>query len=197
MSSIAWRSAISLSVLRILSSTSSIPLQGAATSKPRAVAQGALAGGPSGRTWHRCNRFLVVDGGMEANARPLIYGSRHPIHIVSRKGDLLSSEGNLNGLRRDDDLRVVVGRCCESGDSQTLDEHGRIAPRLMAEPGVGDLLVIGGCGAYCSSMAPFNYNSHVQSPEVLLRPDGEFVLIRRTQTLAQMVENEIGLEGDT
>jgi diaminopimelate decarboxylase len=137
--------------------------------------------------------FVVLDGGMEVNARPLYYGSRHPFYVISRQGELLSSEFDLASATRLTDLRVVVGRCCESGDSQCLDKMGNIVPRLMADPEVGDYVVIGGAGAYCSSMTPFNYNSHVQAPEVLLRTDGSFQIIRRTQTLEQMTVNEIPL----
>jgi diaminopimelate decarboxylase len=138
--------------------------------------------------------FIVADGGMEANTRPLLYGSRHPFYVVSASGQLLSSEFDLDEARPELDHRVLVGRCCESGDSQSLDQHGHIIPRLMADPQVGDLVVVGGAGAYCSAMSPFNYNSHVQAPEVLLRTDGTLRVIRRRQTLDQLLENEVGLQ---
>jgi diaminopimelate decarboxylase len=140
--------------------------------------------------------FILADGGMEANARPLLYGSRHPFYLVSRAGELLSSEWNLNDPNVELDFRVVVGRCCESGDSQSLDTHGHIIPRMMADPQVGDFLVVGGAGAYCSSMSPFNYNSHTQAAEVLLRADGSLRLIRRPQTLDQVLANELGRDGE-
>jgi len=139
-------------------------------------------------------QFLVCDGGMEVNARPLLYGSRHPFYVVSRDGQILSSEFDLSGLDPAKDLRVVVGRCCESGDSQSLDAEGHIVPRLMAEPRVGDYLVIGGCGAYCASMTPFSYNSHTQAPELLLRGGGRLDRIRRTQTLKQLTIGELSLK---
>ena len=61
----------------------------------------------------------------------------------------------------------------------------------MKEPNIGDIAAIGGVGAYCSSMSPFNYNSHTQIPEALYTKDGELRLIRKRQTLEQMLENEI------
>jgi diaminopimelate decarboxylase len=139
-------------------------------------------------------QFLVCDGGMEVNTRPLLYGSRHPFYVVSKSGELISSEFDLQGPDPEKDLRVVVGRCCESGDSQSLDAEGRIVPRVMAEPGIGDFLVIGGCGAYCAGMSPFNYNSHTQAPEVLLRKSGRLELIRRVQVLKQVTGNELSLK---
>jgi diaminopimelate decarboxylase len=138
--------------------------------------------------------FLVVDGGMITNARPLFYGSRHPFYLVSQDGVLLSAEQDLSHLHKEKDLRVIVGKCCESGDSQCLDVLGNITPRLMAEPNVGDYVVIGGTGAYCSAMAPHNYNSYSQAVEVLLRTNGELQLIRKKQTVEQMVENEAGVD---
>ena len=133
--------------------------------------------------------FLILDGGMEINARPLLYGSRHPFYVVSRAGALLSSEFMApaqGGYRA-----VVAGRCCESGDAQTLDETGLSQDRAMAEPDLDDYVLIGGVGAYCSAMAPMNYNSHVRAPEVLLTAQGELRLVRRRQTLEELVLGEI------
>jgi diaminopimelate decarboxylase len=136
-------------------------------------------------------RFIITDGGMEVNARPLLYGSWHPFYFVSKQGEILSTEKNLLHLDPEKDLRIIAGRCCESGDCQCLDEQGHIVPRLMADPEIGDYVLVGGCGAYCASMSPYNYNSHLQAPELLLRPNGTILLIRKKQTLQQMVENEV------
>lgn len=135
-------------------------------------------------------RFVIVNGGMDVITRPLLYGSRHPFYIVSKEGQLLSSEYKAEP---GDSLRemIIVGPCCESGDSLCLDDQHNNIPRRIAEPEIGDIVVIGGAGAYCSSMSPFNYNSHTQIPEVLFTVDGELKLIRRRQTLEQMMENEI------
>jgi diaminopimelate decarboxylase len=42
----------------------------------------------------------------------------------------------------------------------------------VPRPRIGDLVVIGGAGAYCAAMATINYNSYPQAPEVMLEPDG-------------------------
>ena len=135
--------------------------------------------------------FIIVDGGMEINSRPLMYGSQHPFYVVSKDGKLLSSEYDADSLKNSDYETIVVGRCCESGDSQCLDSQHNIFTRKMAEPEIGDILVIGGTGAYCASMTPFNYNSHTQIPEVLLTQTGDLKLIRKAQTLQQVVANEL------
>ncbi|MBW2996569.1 diaminopimelate decarboxylase [Candidatus Woesearchaeota archaeon] len=134
--------------------------------------------------------FLIVDGGMEVNTRPLLYGSKHPFYVVSKDGELLSSEFELDKLDPNTSKKVIVGKCCESGDSQSLDEEGHILERLMADPKVGDYVVIGGAGAYCSSMSPFNYNSHLQCREALLREDGAINVIRMPQQRKQITQNE-------
>lgn len=137
--------------------------------------------------------FVITDGGMEANTRPLLYGSRHPFYVISKNGDLLSTEYDHSNLMEETDYRVVVGRCCESGDSQSLDSRGHIIPRLMADANFDDYLVIGGVGAYCSSMTLTNYNSYLQPPEVLRRSSGELQLVRELQSLEHMVANEKSL----
>ncbi len=138
--------------------------------------------------------FVVCDGGMESSTRPLLYGSRHPFFVVSSAGRLRSSEF---AVLPPEPLapRVVVGPCCESGDSQTLDQRGHVVPRPMADAAVGDLLVVGGAGAYVSAMSLAGYNSHPRAPEVLLRRDGSLRVIRSRQTLDDLVANELPLGG--
>jgi diaminopimelate decarboxylase len=135
--------------------------------------------------------FVILDAGMETITRPLLYGSRHPLYVVARDGRLLSSEFAPSiGTQ---EQHVVVGRCCESGDAQTIDAQGNIMPRAMADAEIGDHVVIGGAGAYCSSMSLTGYNSYPQAAEVLVRPDGSYKLIRERQTLAQLTQNELAL----
>ena len=53
------------------------------------------------------------------------------------------------------------------------------------------MVAIDGCGAYCAGMSTKNYNSFPEAPEVLLGTDGGIRLIRRRQTMDQMLENEL------
>ncbi len=134
--------------------------------------------------------FAILDGGMDVITRPLLYGSRHPFYIISKGGQLLSSEFDDKPADALHEM-ILVGPCCESGDSLCLDDQDNNIPRKIAEPEINDIVVIGGAGAYCSSMSPFNYNSHTQIPELLYTTAGELKLIRRRQTLEQMMENEL------
>ena len=135
-------------------------------------------------------QFVVTDGGMEINARPVMYGSKHPFYIVAQDGRLISSEFSA-ATQNSGFEAVIVGKCCESGDSQCLNSDGLNTPRHMQEPDINDFVAIGGVGAYCSSMTLMNYNSHVQAPELLLAADGTLREIRKRQTLEQVLENEL------
>jgi len=64
-------------------------------------------------------------------------------------------------------------------------------PRWVPRPRVGDLVIVGGAGAYCASMSTINYNSYPQAPEVMLEPDGTLRLLRKRQSPEQMLANEV------
>jgi len=129
-------------------------------------------------------RFLKLDAGMTEILRPSLYASQHPIVLLPRidTGACLPY--------------VAVGHCCESGDLLTPapDHPDVLHPRELPEAQPGDLCVIEGAGAYCSAMSAKNYNSFPEAAEVLLRETGELVLIRRRQTLDQLLQNEVAFE---
>jgi diaminopimelate decarboxylase len=87
---------------------------------------------------------------------------------------------------------VFVGPCCESGDILTPapGDPEALAPRRVPQPRIGDLVIVGGAGAYCAGMATINYNSYPQAPEVMLERDGSLRLLRRRQGLEQVWANE-------
>ena len=55
----------------------------------------------------------------------------------------------------------------------------------------GDLCVVDGAGAYCSSMCTKNYNSFPEAAEVMVALDGQAHLIRRRQPVEQIWANEV------
>jgi diaminopimelate decarboxylase len=126
-------------------------------------------------------QFIKVDTGMTEMLRPSMYGAQHPIEVVQ------ASTAGRNHLEY-----VVVGRCCESSDvlTPTPGNAEGLQPRLLPETQIGDLVVVGGAGAYCSSMAAKNYNSFPEAAEVLISNQGSVGLIRRRQTLDQIIQNE-------
>jgi diaminopimelate decarboxylase len=127
-------------------------------------------------------RFIKIDAGMSEIVRPSMYGGQHPIIVVPADDE---SRGTGEYL--------VAGHCCESGDLLTPAPGNpeSLETRKLVEPRVGDALVIEGAGAYCSGMTAKNYNAFPECAEVLLRSDGSAELIRRRQTLEQMLQNEI------
>jgi diaminopimelate decarboxylase len=126
--------------------------------------------------------FLKVDTGMTEILRPSLYGAQHPIVVVPGDSKV-----------RDIAHYLVVGHCCESGDILTPEPGNPegLQMRTMQSAEIGDPVVIEGAGAYCSGMSAKNYNSFPEAAEVLLTSEGEFKLIRKRQTLDQMLANEI------
>jgi diaminopimelate decarboxylase len=123
--------------------------------------------------------FAKLDTGMTEVTRPSLYGAQHPIDVLA--------------TGRDPAEVVFVGPCCESGDILTPapGDPEALAPRWVPRPRIGDLVVVGGAGAYCAAMSTINYNSYPQAPEVMLEPDGTLRLLRRRQALEQVWANEV------
>ena len=128
--------------------------------------------------------FLKLDAGMTEILRPSLYGSQHAIVVVPTGGPPKKKENKKY---------LVVGHCCESGDLLTPapGQAETLAPRLLARAEIGDLCVIEGAGAYCAGMSAKNYNSFPEAPEVMLEQNGKLRLIRKRQSLEQIVQNEI------
>ena len=122
--------------------------------------------------------FAKLDTGMTEVTRPSLYGAQHPIDVLVTDRETAAT--------------VFVGPCCESGDILTPapGDPESLAPRWVPRPRVGDLVIVGGAGAYCSAMSTLNYNSYPQAPEVMLERDGTLQLIRERQSLDQILQNE-------
>lgn len=131
-------------------------------------------------------RFLKIDSGMTEMLRPSMYGAQHPLVSVAATGNDRQTPDRIIDA-------VVAGHCCESGDILTpaTGDPEALAPRPLRDVGVGDYLVIEGAGAYCAGMSAKHYNSFPEAPEVLYRGhDREPLLIRKRQTLDQIIQNE-------
>ncbi|GAB2836183.1 diaminopimelate decarboxylase [Comamonas piscis] len=127
------------------------------------------------------NHFVLVDTGFNELMRPSMYGSYHAMHVQRRGVGVLPAQGDA----------VVAGPLCESGDVFTQGEAGVVLPRPLGDAQVGDLLVIHDTGAYGASMSS-NYNSRPLAAEVLVE-DGKARLIRRRQTVDELLALELGL----
>jgi diaminopimelate decarboxylase len=100
-----------------------------------------------------------------------MYDSHHDIEIY-RGTDILSSG---------EELVTIVGNICETGDIIAKD-------RKLPEIFENDILGVLDSGAYGYSMSS-NYNSRLRPAEVLIEADGNPSLIRRRDTLDDLVRN--------
>ena len=121
--------------------------------------------------------FYVLDAGFNNLARPILYGSYHPMSIVPR---------GKPGAERE---VIVGGPLCESGDIFTQSEGGFVCPRGLPEAEVGQILIVECAGAYGFVMGS-NYNSRPLAAEVLLQ-GGRAHLIRRRQAFDDLIRGEI------
>ena len=103
--------------------------------------------------------FVAVDGGMGDNLEVALFGQRFEAGILGRLGD------------EEDEICQVVGRHCESGDVLVRDMR-------LADPTVGDLLVVPATGAYCYTMAN-NYNGNRRPPVVFASGGSARAVVRR------------------
>ncbi len=126
------------------------------------------------------NLYYLLDAGFNDLARPILYGSYHPMAVCP---------ANKEASQRPLQEVIVGGPLCESGDIFTQEEGGFVCARSLPEATVGDYLVIGCTGAYSSVMGS-NYNSKPLAAEVLLQ-DGQTHLIRKRQTFEEMTRGEV------
>jgi len=124
------------------------------------------------------NTFYLLDAGFNDLARPILYGSYHPISIAHRNPSASKTEREV----------VVGGPLCESGDIFTQEEGGFVAKRMLPAAQVGDLVVLEVAGAYGYAMSS-NYNSKYRAPEVMIE-DGVAKLIRQRETADDLLRLE-------
>jgi diaminopimelate decarboxylase len=110
--------------------------------------------------------YAAIDGGMSDNPRPQLYGARYEALLANRAGELPS------GVYR------IAGKHCESGD--VLIEAAE-----LPEPRPGDVLAVPATGAYTLALGS-TYNG-VPRPAVVLVGDGEARLIRRRETVDELL----------
>ncbi|MEN6450934.1 MAG: diaminopimelate decarboxylase [Thermoguttaceae bacterium] len=124
------------------------------------------------------NTFYLLDAGFNNLARPVLYGSYHPISVVPCDGNNSRPEREV----------IVGGPLCESGDIFTQEEGGLVATRRLPEARVGEFVVIECAGAYGFMMGS-NYNSKPLAAEVLI-DGGRAQRIRRRQAFEDLIRGE-------
>jgi len=129
------------------------------------------------------NTFLKIDGGLTEIMRPSYYGALHPLVTVPASGVLTEQAAEY----------IVCGHCCVAGDNLTpvAGNSEDFTPQPLGVAGVGDYLVVERAGGYAASMSVKNFNSYPEAAELLRVAEGKYVLLRKRQTLDQMVQNEV------
>ncbi|HEX7197614.1 MAG TPA: diaminopimelate decarboxylase, partial [Candidatus Limnocylindria bacterium] len=92
---------------------------------------------------------LIADAGMTELLRPMLYGARHPVTVLSAGAAL---PGGVDGW-------TLSGPVCEAGDVLARD--------LREVSGEGSLLAIGEVGAYGAAMAS-GYNGRLRPAQAVL-----------------------------
>ncbi|WP_314055213.1 diaminopimelate decarboxylase [Capnocytophaga gingivalis] len=115
--------------------------------------------------------FAGIDSGFNHLIRPMFYGATHFIENIS----------NPEGKKR---FYSVVGYICET---DTFASN-----RQIAEISEGDILCFRNAGAYCYTMAS-NYNSRPRPAEILWI-DGQAKLIRKAETLEDLLRNQVEID---
>ena len=115
-------------------------------------------------------RYVAVDGGMGDNIRPKLYGARYEAFLASDPDGAAGEKV------------TIAGKYCESTDILITDiEMPVLTP--------GDVIAVPAAGAYCLAMAS-NYNG-MPRPEVLMLRDGQAHVMRRRETLDDLVAAEV------
>ncbi len=105
--------------------------------------------------------YIGLDASMSDLMRPAVYQAYHHITIPGKENETRIYEYD------------VTGSLCENNDKFAID-------RKLPKTEPGDLVVIHDTGAHGHAMG-FNYNAKLKSAELLLRPNGEVVQIRRAE----------------
>lgn len=114
---------------------------------------------------------LVADAGMTELLRPMLYGARHPVTLLSPGTPVPNRRWTLSGP------------VCEAGDLLATDLD------LGPSAGEGALLAIGGVGAYGAAMSS-NYNGRLRPAQAVIE-GGRLRLSRRRETLEDLVARDL------
>jgi diaminopimelate decarboxylase len=118
-------------------------------------------------------KYIGTDLGFNVLIRPVLYDSHHDIEIY-RNNEILSLK---------EEVVTIVGNICETGDIIAKD-------RNLPEIFNNDIIGVLDSGAYGYSMCS-NYNSRLRPAEVLIDTAGNPRLIRRRDTLDDLISNFI------
>ncbi|MDR2619223.1 MAG: diaminopimelate decarboxylase, partial [Treponema sp.] len=115
---------------------------------------------------HIYREYIGLDACMADLMRPALYGAYHHITVPGKE------------TAPETGIYDVVGSLCENNDKFAVQ---RKLPKIDTGE-AGDFVIIHDAGAHGRAMG-FNYNGKLRCGELLLRPDGSVVQIRRPETV--------------
>lgn len=118
-------------------------------------------------------KYVGTDLGFNVLQRPVMYDSHHDVEIYRKNGTPSLKEEEV----------YIVGNICETGD---IIARERILPEIFEN----DILGVLDSGAYGFSMSS-NYNNRLRPAEILIGSDGNPRLIRKRDSLEDLVSNFI------
>lgn len=122
--------------------------------------------------------YILIDGGMSDNIRPMLYQAKYNAHLANRMND--SQNTDQSKMK----YYSIVGKHCESGDV--------IIDRIKLPPvSSGDFIAVSTTGAYGYSMAN-NYNSQPKNAVVAVEDGKSWIWIKR-QTYKDLVIGDVKL----
>ncbi len=123
-------------------------------------------------------KYILVDGGMSDNIRPMLYQAKYDAYIANKMDDGRNTQasGKMH--------YSIVGKHCESGD---VIIHDIKLPQVSS----GDFIVVATTGAYCYALSS-NYNSQPKSAVVAVENGDSWIWIKR-QTYKDLVMKDVGL----
>lgn len=122
------------------------------------------------------HKYIGTDLGFNTLMRPVMYDSYHEMEVYKEDGKPADLE-NANEFK----VVNVVGNICETGDIMGAERN---LPAIKE----GDIIGVMDAGAYGYSMAS-NYNNRLRPAEILIQLDGNPRLIRRRDTLEDLMRN--------
>lgn len=134
---------------------------------------GMLLGKVNSVKYNGTKKFIGTDIGFNVLMRPVLYDAYHDIEIYRSSGIPSTKEETV----------TIVGNICESGDILAAD---RILPEMYEDDTIGVL----DAGAYGYAMGS-SYNSRPRPAEILIKEDNSVELIRKRETLEQLLENQL------
>jgi len=123
-------------------------------------------------------KYILVDGGMSDNIRPMLYQAKYSAYIANKmeNGDHIREINKIH--------YSIAGKHCESGDVIINDIK-------LPEVSAGDFIVVATTGAYCYAMSS-NYNGQPKSAVVAVEDRRSWIWIKR-QTYKDLMIGDVGV----